>query len=367
MFSCISTTPRQRQNHNVEHGKESYEMNRIKVKLSHNPYLLETEVEFNGRKPKINSLVEKYRSRILQNWIEKLPNIFYNEMNGWSFDLDFHGTRSDFESLQAAFDAAGASRDSVCLFHKKELECIARKGAKIVDLLTWFEKNPNRKFAFADFKRTHAPLFDTDYSFIIIQGPPCDLALDKVIVENVSDIKELEQALLENTPILLYINEQNLREFWHNLTDILKHDDVETEQLFFCINPDLNRSQVERKIQDLGVKSPQFINSPSDDIIKRYIEAYPMTAYVQQIIGVLRGVQSEIGAVLQAENEQSVEINDDIHQKIDSLDKGIQKLKSANEELERRDNFEPPVGLAVARAEFLMEVANWLWGCRAWS
>jgi hypothetical protein len=334
-------------------------MNRVKANLSHNPYLLGTEVKFNGREPKINSLVERYRAEKLQGWITKLPDIFYNEMNGWDFDLDFSGTKIDFEFLQGAFDAAGVSRDSVCLFHKNELECVERKSARIADLLTWFENNPNRKFVFADFKLTNASLFDTDYSFVIVQGPPCDPAFDEVTVENVPDIRELEQAVLENTPILFYINEQNHREFRDNLTDILKRGDVGTEQLFFYIAPDLKRSQVERVICDLGVENPQIVDSPSDDVIKRYLEVYSMTAYVQQVIGVLRSIQSEIGAVLQAENEQSIKINGAIHQKIDSLDEVIQKLKSANEKITQRDNFVPPAGLSAAKADFVLKAGKW--------
>jgi hypothetical protein len=334
-------------------------MNRVKAELSYNPYLLETCVKFNGQVPKINSLVEKYRAGKLQGWIAKLPDIFYNEMNGWDFDLDFYGTKIDFESLQAAFDAVGVNRDSVCVFHKNELECVERKSVEIADLLAWFENNPNRKFTFADFRQTNAPLFDTGYSFVIVQGPPCEPVFDEVTIENVPDISELEQAVLENTPILFYINEQNRREFRNNLTNILKHGDVGTEQLFFCINPDLNRSQVERVIRDLGVESPQIVESSSDDVIKRYLEVYPMTAYVQQVIGVLRGVQSEYGAVLQAENEQSIKINSTIHQKIDCLDEVIQKLKSANGKITQRDNFETPAGLTAAKNDFVQKVANW--------
>jgi hypothetical protein len=331
----------------------------VKAELSHNPYLLETGVKFNGREPKINSLVEKYRSGKLQDWIAKLPDIFYSEMNGWDFDLDFSGTKIDFEFLQAAFDGAGVGRDSVSLFHKNELECVERKSAEIADLLAWFEHNPNRKFAFAEFRQIHAPLFDTDYSFVIVQGPPCDPAFDEITIENVSDISELEQAALENTPILFYINERNRMEFVRNLTDMLKRDDVGPEQLFFCINPDLNRSQVERVIRDLGVDNPQIIDAPSDDMVKKYLEVYPMTAYVRQVIGVLRGVQSEIGAALQAENEQSVKINDAIHQKIASLDEIIQKLKGASERIAKRDNFEPPAGLTAAKNDFALKVVNW--------
>jgi hypothetical protein len=84
-----------------------------------------------------------------------------------------------------------------------------------------------------------------------------------------------------------------------------------------------------------------------------------MTAYVQQVIGVLRGVQSEIGAVLQAESEQSIKINSAIYQEIDSLDEVIQKLKSTSEKITQRDNFEPPAGLSAAKAGFVTKIVDW--------
>ncbi|MDR1490472.1 MAG: hypothetical protein LBS65_08345 [Desulfovibrio sp.] len=207
-------------------------MNRVKAELSHNPYLLETGVKFNGREPKINSLVEKYKSRKLQSWIAKIPDIFYNEMNGWDFDLDFSGTKIDFEYLQKAFDNVGVSRESVCLFHKNEVKDAGRKSAEISKLLSWFENNPNRKFAYAGFRESNTHLFDSGYSLVAVQAPLFEPAFDEVTVENVSNIAELEQAVLENTPILFYVNERNRREFRKNLADILSREDVIAEQLF---------------------------------------------------------------------------------------------------------------------------------------
>ena len=32
----------------------------VNAELQHNPYLLETEVKFNGQEPKINSQIEKF-------------------------------------------------------------------------------------------------------------------------------------------------------------------------------------------------------------------------------------------------------------------------------------------------------------------
>ncbi|MDR1977716.1 MAG: hypothetical protein LBQ42_03170 [Synergistaceae bacterium] len=331
----------------------------VKAELNYNPYLLETSVKFNGCEPKINSLVKQYQSGKLQNWIARLPDIFYNEMNGYDFDLDFSGTGIDFDYLQASFDNAGVSRESVRIFHKNEIESAGRKSAEISDLLEWLENNQNRKFYFADFRETNAHLFDTAYSYVVVQGTLFDIAFDNVTVENVADINELEQAVLENTPILFYINEQNLKEFSRNLTDFLKRRDVGHEQLFFHIDHKLNRSQVERVISDSGVGCPQIVESPTDDLIKKYLEVYPITAYIRQAIGVLRTTLSKIGAVLQAENEQSISINGSVHQEIDRLVEVIQKLKNANEKIVQRDNFETPNGLSVVKNNFMQKIINW--------
>jgi hypothetical protein len=239
------------------------------------------------------------------------------------------------------------------------LEDVERKSSEISDLLAWFDNHPNRKFDYHNFTENNVLLLDSDYPFIVVQGPTIGIVFDEVAAENVSNIAELEHAALENTPILFYVNEQNRREFRKNLTDILYRDDVRAEQLFFNINSELNRSQVVRVIKDLCVECPQIVESPSDSIIKRYLEVYPMTAYIHQVIDVLRNVQSEIGTVLQAENEQSVSINGAIRQKIDHLDGMIQKLKNASERIVQRDNFETPAGLYTAKRDFVLKAQNW--------
>ncbi|MDR1916475.1 MAG: hypothetical protein LBQ58_07875 [Synergistaceae bacterium] len=331
----------------------------IKAELNYNPYLLETSVKFNGHEPKINSLVKQYQSGKLQDWIARLPDIFFNEMNGYDFDLDFSGTRIDFDYLQASFDNAGVSRESVRIFHKNEIKNAERKSAAISDLLEWLENNPNRKFDYVDFRETNADLFDTAYSYIVVQGTFFDIAFDDVTVENVSDINELERAVLKDTPVLFYISEQNYREFSENFTKFLKRGDVRDEQLFFHINPKLNRSQVERVISDLGVECPQIVELPTDDLIKRYLEVYSITDYVHQSVSVLRTTLSKIGAMLQTENEQNISINGALHQKIDILVEIIQKLKNASEKIAQRDNFEVPNGLSAIKNAFIQKIINW--------
>ena len=78
----------------------------VKAELSYNPYLQETKIRFNGRSPRVNSRVEMHLKEKLHDWIEELPEIFRDEMNGYVFDLEFSGTKNDFEDLEKAFKKA---------------------------------------------------------------------------------------------------------------------------------------------------------------------------------------------------------------------------------------------------------------------
>lgn len=72
----------------------------VKVELKYNPYVLETKVYFNGQLPKINSQIEKFENKRLFVWSDKLLDILYSEMNGYDFDLDFSGTKADYEKIK---------------------------------------------------------------------------------------------------------------------------------------------------------------------------------------------------------------------------------------------------------------------------
>ena len=90
----------------------------VKTELSYNPYIRETIVKFNGLEPKINSQIEKYKNSKLQDWINKLPYIFHDEMNGYDFELHFSGTQNDFERIKNAFKKANVSEKEVLFFFR---------------------------------------------------------------------------------------------------------------------------------------------------------------------------------------------------------------------------------------------------------
>lgn len=94
---------------------------KIRAELEYNPYLQTTKVLFNGNEPRINSLVEKYRGFILSDWVQEIPSIFHDEMNGYDFELEFTGTELDFEEVKRAFAEEGITEEQVRVFHKASL------------------------------------------------------------------------------------------------------------------------------------------------------------------------------------------------------------------------------------------------------
>ena len=185
----------------------------INAELSYNPYLMETNIRFNGQPPRINSLVEKYQNMSLQSWISRIPKIFYDEMNGYYFELDFTGTELDYEALCNTFRRAGITNEIVPIVHRKCLEDRITKQNKMEDLLDWLENNSNRRFDYDAFRAENSELFDGGYSYVYLHGRGLDetsLKEMNVSVEHVEKAEELNDTDLEFTPILIHITDKTL-------------------------------------------------------------------------------------------------------------------------------------------------------------
>jgi beta-phosphoglucomutase-like phosphatase (HAD superfamily) len=331
----------------------------VKAELTYNPYLLETAITFNRNEPKINSAVDKYKTSKLQNWVNRLPDIFYNEMNGWDFTLDFSGTSVDFEDVCNAFERTTNKAVNVNIIHKNELENAPQKSIEIAAILSWFESNPNRKFDFKKFREDNVELFDTDYPFVVYGGAVDATELEEVTVENITEISELENANLDNTPILFIINQNNVYKYQSDLKLLIENQSITPLQIFFIIERTLNAPQIIRTIQDIGINNPTVVESVSADIIKRYFEIFPTTDYIYQVIKLLQSIHLEINGILTSENEASAIANSDIHREIDRYEEILRKLKAASEKIANRDNYVSPMQFAVAKNNFVAKIANW--------
>lgn len=74
------------------------------IQIKYNPYLIETDITVDGKKPKANSSLNVGKV-LLQEWVELLPEIIVKEYMDKNVTIDFTGTTSDFEDLQDAFEA----------------------------------------------------------------------------------------------------------------------------------------------------------------------------------------------------------------------------------------------------------------------
>lgn len=334
----------------------------VKAELSYNPYLLETKIKFNGQEPRINSLVEKYQQETLQNWVRRIPSIFYDEMNGYDFELEFSGTKLEYEDLEVALADAGVTSNMVRLFHKNELDCRLSKTEKIDELLKWFEENPNRKFDFTAFKEENKELFDGEYVCVLLNGPSGAHGLTvkyEVSIENIDDVCELEKTSLFHTPIIFWIDENTLPKLKRNLKYFFNRKDVQHNQMFFLILSSLNVASIERTIKDLGIEKPQLITEVDSAGVKRYLETYPVTDYIYDALKLLQEQEKQISNVLEKENEESMISNREIHTQIDLLEDVIKRLKEALGLFVNRDNIDVSTEMHIAKATFLNSIQSW--------
>lgn len=311
----------------------------ISVELQNNPYLLETYVRFNGQRPKINCQIEKYENQLLSDWVSNVPQIFYDEMNGYDFDLIFSGTEYDFQKLNQAFAANDVTPEQVRLIMRNELEDAEVKSDEINKMLEWLRSERNRQFDFEVFYNANKELFEETFSCVLIRG------IDELTegltftLENVNSIEEIAGTNLTYVPVVFVVENNILKRFRRELTELLVRKDVEQKQLFFYISPSMDQEYVIRFIQDLGVKNPHVISRLDDGNIATYIKNYPMIVYVREVIQTIEKEIKIMDAQLKEKNEQSAIENAEVHYQISALEEIVDKIKEVDRNFVDLDNY----------------------------
>lgn len=334
----------------------------IKAELSYNPYLLETLIKFNGREPRINSLVEKFQNNSLQEWVHRIPEIFYDEMNGYDFELEFSGTKSDYEEVVDAFRKKNISEDLVRIFHKNELDGREEKVKLIDALLQWLGDNLNRNFDFQTFMEEHGEFKKRSYTYIIFQGEQLsfeEMNVKDLDIEHLNATKELEKTDLKNTPILFFLSKENFDTFQKDLKWFMEREDVEKSQIFFLMHPALDSMKIERIIKDLGIAAPNVVDHIWDDVVKKYIELYPESEYIYFAIEMFERITNALSVKLQEESEKCARINRAVHQKIDQYENDLQRLKTAYQKFANRDNLDMPYEWVMIQEELTELISSW--------
>lgn len=334
----------------------------IKIELEYNPYLLETKILFNGQKPRINSLVEKFANVKLQKWIKKIPKIFFDEMNGYDFEIEFSGTEADYWELVYTFREQNITEDQVRIFHKNLLNCRTEKVKNICELLSWMEINRSRIFDFQDFKDINNETLDQTYPYILLQGnipKEEEMKNSSVSIECISEVDELKTTDLSDIPITVCISRGNAAAFQNSVKALIARDDIEEGQLFFLIDPVLDNKKIKRIIYDIGIKECNEITKIDDARVRRYIEIFPMTDYIHKNILLFQKKINELSEHLEKESKECETENKETHAEIDKCDEILEKLKTVHYRLVNRDNLEIPYNWIEINNGLERKISSW--------
>ena len=334
----------------------------VKAELSYNPYLQETEVKFNGRPPRINSLIEKFQNKRLQEWIKDIPSIFHDEMNGYNFDLVFKGTAMDFQELEKSFIEAKVSKEQINLVFSKEMESRIIKTVELDEALEWLEQNRNRVLDYDKFKSDNDELLFGSFPFVIIKGNVRAISLYenlKIEPENVASVDELKNADLHNTPVLFYLDHATLPYLQHELSELLKRSDISQNQIFFYIAPSLRKGMVKRIIRDLAVENPQIVDSLQEECIKQYFEMFPISDYISDTLRILRNKTNEISEQLAQEDQKRQEENKEKYELIHECERNITALKESEELFRTQENSELDNSWVEAEDKLIGQISKW--------
>ncbi len=331
----------------------------ISAELQHNPYLLETDVKFNGQSPKINSQIEKYENKLLSDWVKRVPKIFYDEMNGYDFDLFFSGTEYDFEKLNQAFSYLGVTSDQVRLIMRNELEDAEVKSNEINEMIAWLRAERNRQFDFDTFYDANKELLEETFSCVVVRGMDELTEGLTYTLENVKCIEEIAGTNLTNVPVVFVVEENTLQQFRSELIELLARKDVTQKQLFFYISPAMDNDYVIRIICDMGVEEPQLISGIDDGNVSTYIRNYPMVAYVREVIRIVEKEVNILDVRLKEKNEQSAIENAEVYYQISELEGIIEKIKESDGRFVDLDNYSGGTAFNDLKTELEGLIRRW--------
>ena len=108
--------------------------------IKYNPYRLETSITIDGAAPKQNSRLN-FGDRRLQEWIEELPEILFEECSSRDFKMTFHGTILDYEDVEAMTREAKKNGLNIELEHIPAKE-VSDKEAAIDEIFDEIQAGP---------------------------------------------------------------------------------------------------------------------------------------------------------------------------------------------------------------------------------
>lgn len=91
------------------------------IYIKYNPYKVMTEIKIDGKPLKRNSKLN-FEDMRLQEWVEELPDLLFEEFSTRDFKLKFHGTILDYEDIVATVEDAKKKNINIKLEHIRAKE-----------------------------------------------------------------------------------------------------------------------------------------------------------------------------------------------------------------------------------------------------
>ncbi len=300
----------------------------VNAELRYNPYILDTHAKFNEKEPRVNSVIKKYEKTRLQDWIKEVPRVFYEELNGYDYHIDFYGTKLEFNELERVF-AQTIPDESYEIVHCGVLESRKVKLSYIEDTLNWLKNTDCDYFNYEDFCIDNNTIIDVHYPLFIINGKEEDIiGLDELNVsaEFIDDLSELESTNLQFAPFIIFVNENNNLLLKSQIDDIRKRKNVNDSQLFFILRDKSKEKTMERFLKDLGIDNPQIVEGSDDDKIYDYLNAYPITQHIYEVCQVFGNIARKISEELKNEKQKKESESSEKYSKIEELSLRIDKI-----------------------------------------
>lgn len=134
--------------------------------IKYNPYKVETEITIDKEKPKRNSALQ-VQDRRLQEWIEDLPDILFDECGTKEFNLTFHGTILDYEDVVSMAKEAKKKGMSITCIHIPAKE-IKDKEQAIAEVFCKIQRGPFEELKQPDVLRAFQLANSSDFEVNVV-------------------------------------------------------------------------------------------------------------------------------------------------------------------------------------------------------
>ena len=334
----------------------------VKAELYYNPYKIETKVKFNGNEPRVNSMIEKYEDKRLQDWIEEIPLLFKEELSGYDFDLDFIGTDFEFDEVKAIFEKKVGDGEFVNITHVETLMDRASKIKQITEFLQWLSTANSNYFDYQDFYSTNEDLLTSSFPFMVLNGTEedvKDINTENISIEYIDDFEKLTNINLRYNPILICVDE-NYAGIIHKAIGLIEvNHTVSNEQVFFLVREQSIADKVKRFIEDLGIINPKVVISSGDEMIIDYMDAYPLCQYIHDLLSLLRATSDDINHSINIEREKIEESHKNEYTKLSRLDFSLERIDNALDSF-YENSFEYTQSVFdVDKQEFREKMGKW--------